>query len=304
MNRTDMAREARALHRDIDGVSEQTEETGGVTVSRIGIESQKASILLDKPTGRYITIEAPKLEYRDTEQMQTVRKVFARELAQLLEDNRVGKSVLVAGLGNRYVTPDALGPRTAEKVFVTRHIQGMPEFSELAACRCVAAVSPGVLGATGVETTEMIRGIVSAVQPDALLCIDALASIRATRISTAIQMNDTGISPGAGIGNFRQSINKEILGIPVIAVGVPMVVSAATILQDAMQEVAKISGETDNADTLVKLVHSTMPQEFLNMIVTPKDVDQVLSDMSSILAEGINRALFDESYSDIREWMQ
>lgn len=304
MNRTDMAREARALNRDIDGVTEDIEETGGVTVSRIGIESQKASIMLDKPTGRYITIEAPKLEYRDTEQMQTVRNVFAKELCLLLEKNTAGKSVLVAGLGNRFVTPDALGPRTAEKVFVTRHIQKMPEFSELAGCRCVAAVSPGVLGTTGIETMEMIRGIVSAVQPDALICIDALASIRAERISTAIQMNDTGISPGAGIGNFRQSINQETLGIPVIAIGVPMVVSAATILQDAMQEIAKVSGETDNADTLVKMAHSTMPQAFLDMIVTPKDIDQVLSDMSSILAEGINRALFGESYQDVREWMQ
>ncbi len=298
--RTDLALESRELNPDIAGVEEQTEELGRITVSRISITGREAAKKLDKPIGRYITLDAPELASRPLDLFEEVSKALSQELESMLGTLPEDGTVLVVGLGNRAITSDSLGPRAAERVYVTRHVaEYIPEALPTKA-RSVCSVAPGVLGVTGIETMEIVRGIAEHTRPDIIIAIDALASRRAARISTTIQLTDTGISPGSGIGNNRLGLNSEAFGIPVIAIGVPLVVYAATITQEVISLIADRAELCGGEGQLYELAREAASEGLGDMIVTPKDIDSIVEDMSGIIATGLNMALFGKSLNDVR----
>jgi spore protease len=239
--RTDLALEAREMasrerSEEIPGVRFHSEEENGITVSKMVIETMEGGEQIGKMPGRYVTLEVPGLRNQDSELQDRVATRFAREFHAFLKDIGIqeGDSALIVGLGNWNVTPDAVGPMVVENVLVTRHLfELMPEQVE-EGYRSVSAVSPGVLGITGIETSEIVYGIIEKTRPDFVIAIDALASRALERVNTTVQISDAGISPGSGVGNKRKPLTKETLGIPVIAVGVPTVVDAATIVHDAI----------------------------------------------------------------------
>ncbi|MBR6652524.1 MAG: GPR endopeptidase [Anaerotignum sp.] len=308
--RTDLAIEARELAQQeakqadhLEGVAVKTEENPDYFLTHVEIHSEKGSRLMGKPLGNYITLEAEKLKENDAECHEKIIKVLAeniRSLAQFDEES----CILVAGLGNWNITPDALGPKVVSKILVTRHLQGtLPEEIE-ETVRPVAAVSPGVMGITGIETGEIIKGIVERLQPSLLIAIDALAARRSNRINAAIQLSDTGISPGAGVGNKRMMLDQESLGIPVIAIGVPTVVDAATLVNDTMDRIlGEMMQQTEKGSAFFQTLQSLEQEEKYqmiadilgpytgNMFVTPKEVDAVVDRLANIIANSINIAI-------------
>lgn len=297
---TDLAMEAREMNPALSGVTEETNEKDGISILRIRVETEDAARKLEKPRGEYITIDAPDLINRPLDLFEQVSKELANEIKRLMEGLPKDASVLVIGLGNRFITPDALGPRVVEQVFVTRHIlEYMPDLLDFKP-RAVSAIAPGVLGVTGVETLEVVRGIVERVKPALVIAVDALASRRAARISSTIQLSDTGIEPGAGVGNQRMGINQESLGVPVMALGVPLVVYASTITQDTISLIADETGVKNDGDRFIELAEKVINERLGPMIVTPKDIDSIVTDMSRILADGINMAMQDIHYEDVR----
>lgn len=228
-------------------------------------------------------------------------EILSKELRKLLEKHTALKDeILVVGLGNLYVTPDSLGPKVINEIDVTRHIinympQVLPENT-----RPVSAISPGVLGTTGIETLEIIKGIVENIHPKLLIVIDALASRSIERISSTIQLSDTGITPGAGVGNTRKDLSIETLGIPVIALGIPTVVEAATIAADSLDLfIKKVQEQAESNEFLNKLqeedkyemIKEVLVPEDYNFIVTPKEIDDLIENMKDIVARGINFAV-------------
>lgn len=309
--RTDLAIEAREMAAEsqpqqdgqLDGVDVRTREEADYSLTHVRILSESGSRLMGKPIGNYITIEAEKLKENDIECHEEIIRLLAeniRSLAKLKEND----CVLVAGLGNWNITPDALGPKVVSKILVTRHLQGtLPEEIE-GTVRPVAAVSPGVMGITGIETGEIIKGIVDKLHPSLLVAIDALAARRSNRINAAIQMSDTGVAPGAGVGNHRMMLNQESLGIPVIAIGVPTVVDAATLVNDTMDKIlGEMIAQTKDGSDFYRMLHNLEQEEKYqmiadilgpytgNMFVTPKEVDAVVDRLANIIANGINIAL-------------
>ncbi len=297
---TDLADEARELHPEAEGILEESEEDGGIKIVRITVESEKAAKAIGKSQGRYVTLDAPALTERSLELFTRMSKRLGLELRALFPKLDANSSILVVGLGNRSITPDALGPRTVEQVYVTRHVtQYMPDAFSRPVC-AVSAVSPGVLGVTGIETMEVVRGVVEHVAPDIILVIDSLASRRAARISTTIQLTDTGLCPGSGVGNAREGINRETFHTPVIALGIPMVVYASTITQDTISLMANETGLHEDEEKLKALAARVIEKNLGPMIVTPKDIDAIITDMSRVMADGINMALFDADYDEVR----
>ena len=216
------------------------------------------------------------------------RRALAAELAKTLRGMLPEgmKTALVVGLGNRSVTPDSLGPRTAERVLVTRHIgDSLPWGAEM---NSVCAAAPGVLGVTGMETAEILRGMVAHVRPDAVIAVDALAARSSKRIASTIQIADTGITPGSGVGNHRKALDRETLGVPVVAVGVPLVVYASTIAADALCALGE--GEVEE-ERIAACVERVVSEKLGEMIVTPREVDALVERMAGVLADGINQAL-------------
>ena len=297
---TDLAQEARELDPDLSGVFEDKEYDGEICITRIRIENEDSASRLGKRMGSYITIDAPGLSERIPGVFSAAAERLRRELCGMIEGFKVS-TCLIAGLGNRAVTPDSLGPKTAERVFVTRHInENLPGVFgfELPS---VAAAVPGVLGTTGIETVEILEGIVKRIEPDLVIAIDSLASRRASRISSTIQLSDAGIEPGAGVGNIRRGLNRQILGVPVISIGVPLVVCAATITHDVLAAACERSGMHISETELDELIHRISDERTESLIVTPKDIDCIVEDMSGVLSEGINKALFGERYEEIKE---
>nr|WP_067621602.1 GPR endopeptidase [Alicyclobacillus acidiphilus] len=306
--RTDLAMEAHELAtrkgRTMTGVDETREEFDGITVTRVKVRTKVAERKLGKRKGTYITLDVPGLRHRDIDLQERVTEIFANELKGLL-NLPAGASVLVIGLGNEHVTADALGPMVVNKLFVTRHLfHYMPEvLGGGDGYRSIAAIAPGVLGLTGIETSEIVRGIVERVKPDAVIAVDALASRSLSRVNATIQLSDTGIQPGAGVGNNRKALDAETLGIPVIAVGVPTVVEAATIAGDAIELVLhqlrkQVPGNAATAlfDQLSSAEKWHLVREVLepvenNLVVTPKEVDDFMDDVAYVVAKGLNVAL-------------
>ena len=298
--RTDLAMEARELHPSLSGVTEESEEHEGVAVTRIALTTDDAAARLEKRKGRYVTLDAPELSARPLDLFERVSRALSNELSRLMEGLGTCENVLVVGLGNRAITPDSLGPRVGESIYVTRHIkQYMPDALP-GPVRAVSAVAPGVLGVTGVETMEIVRGVVEHCKPDLVIAVDALASRRAARISTTVQLTDAGISPGAGVGNNRTGLDRETLGVPVIAIGVPLVVFATTISQDTISLIADETGLHNDEERLKELAAKVIAEHIGELIVTPKEIDSIVADMTRIVADGINMALFGADYGEVR----
>lgn len=296
---TDLACEARELNPNIEGVSEEKEDYEDISITRIRIDSEQAANQLGKRLGSYVTLDAPRLIDRPLELFESMSERLADELRRLMSGVSDEANVVIVGLGNRDVTPDSLGPRVAERIYVTRHVkQYIPEAFEYP-IMSVASVAPGVLGSTGVETYELIKGMTDRIKPDIIIAIDSLASRRASRISTTIQLSDAGIDPGSGVGNIRVGLNRDSLEIPVIAIGVPMVVYASTITQDTISMIADETGLHGDEEKLKQLAAKVITEHMDGMVVTPKDIDSIIEDMSGIVAKGINKALFGEHFEDV-----
>lgn len=306
--RTDLAIEAKEHYakehkNEIDGVIAEEEIINNSKVTKVKIESEEGAKKLGKPIGNYITIDIPEHTVYDGELMDDLSKavgISLKDLVGLSED----KLVLVVGLGNRKVTPDALGPKVVDKIMITRHLKEVMPDTIDDSIRPVCAIAPGVLGITGIETGEVIKALADKIKPDMVICIDALASRRIQRVNRTIQISDTGISPGAGVNNHRMKINEETLGIKVIAIGVPTVVDAATIANDSIDLVIdELINQSEEGSDFYKMIKnidknekSTLIKELLNpyvgdLMVTPKEVDLVIDSLSKIISNAINIAI-------------
>lgn len=306
--RTDLALERRDLYRranniahEINGI-ETEEETMDemVKITRVKVLNEEGEQAIGKKKGNYITIDIKNLKIAGEKDIQKASEAVTKELKNLI-GNLINEQedILVVGLGNLYVTPDSLGPKVIQDIDITRHLLTyMPEVLE-PNTRSVSAVSPGVLGTTGIETLEILKGIVDNIHPKLLIVIDALASRSIERISSTVQIADTGIVPGAGVDNARKELTVNTLGIPVIAIGIPTVVEAATIAADSLDLfIQKVQEEAHSNEFLNKLqeedkykmIKEVLAPEDYNFIVTPKEIDELIENMSSVVARGINFA--------------
>lgn len=306
--RTDLALERRDIYQkvnklqQIEGIESTEEEINeNIKVSRVKIINQNGEQAIGKPVGNYITIDVKKLKLAGEEEIQKASETLSSELRKIIDlhTDKQG-DILIVGLGNIYVTPDALGPKVINEIDVTRHIiKYLPQYID-EGTRPVSAIAPGVLGTTGIETVEILKGIVENVKPKLLIVIDALASRNIERISSTIQISDTGIVPGAGVGNTRQEISQNSLGIPVIAIGIPTVVELATLVSDGIDIfIERLQEKAESNDYLNKLQQNDKYEEVkealnvgeYNMIVTPKEIDELIENMKDIVARGINFAV-------------
>ncbi len=305
--RTDLADERRDIFRkanklsEIDGVETENEQKEKISLSRIKITNEEGAKALQKPIGTYVTIDIKDLRLAMEDEIQKASNIVSDELKKILDAHVNEKDdLLVVGLGNMYVTPDALGPKVVSEIDVTRHIiKYLPQYIDENA-RPVSAISPGVLGTTGIETLEVLEGIVNNIKPKILIVIDSLASKSIERINSTIQISDTGIIPGAGVGNKRKEISKDTLGIPVIAIGVPTVVELATLVSDGINIfIDKLQENAESNEYLNKLkeddkyeeVKEALNVEDYNMVVTPKEIDELIENMKDVIARGINYAI-------------
>lgn len=300
--RRDIYRKANSLENEIDGIESEKEEINEkISVERVRITNKQGEEAIGKPIGNYITIDIKKLKIAQDEDIENSAEILSNELKKVLEEHidKQGE-VLVVGLGNIYVTPDALGPKVINGIEVTRHIINyLPQYVN-EGTRMVSAISPGVLGTTGIETVEILKGIVDNIHPKLVIVIDALASRSIERISSTIQLSDTGIIPGAGVGNKRSEISEATLGIPVIAIGIPTVVETAVLVNDSLDLfITKLQNEAKSNDYLNQLKEkdnyeeikeALMPSDY-NLIVTPKEIDDLIENMSEIVAMGINQSM-------------
>ena len=285
MKRTDLALEARELWQEsaerttrLQGVKATKAKQEGYPVTRVDILDERGEQALGKPRGSYRTVDLTTFWQRKPDFFERAVRVVGSQLKALVPAEG---PVLVVGLGNRAMTPDAVGPLAADSVLVTRHlIAAQPR--HFAGFRPVAVQRTGVLGTTGVESAEAVRGLAAQVEPALIIAIDALASRRVGRVCAAVQLSDTGIIPGSGVGNHRSALNQETLGVPVVAIGVPTVVDSATLAADLLEE----SGITDyDGEALQKSRQ--------NLMVTPRDIDQQVRDLGKVIGYGINWALQD-----------
>ena len=313
---TDLAVEANAFYgggNPIPGVHLDSEARGPISISRMTVETIAAARRLGKSIGHYTTLEVPELRRRDPDLQEEVAQTFADELKQFLR-LKEDSTVLVVGLGNWNVTPDSLGPLVVEKLLVTRHLFSLMPEAVQDGFRSVSALAPGVLGLTGIETGEVVSGVVDRLKPDLVIAIDALAARSLERVNATVQVADTGIQPGGGVGNHRKAINRETLGVDVLAIGVPTVVDAATIASDAMDLLLKELDAKRPGLAANSSLHELLPDEKKNLItkvlqpldnnlmVTPKEVDEFVDDVAYVLALALNTALHPGiSFEDAKE---
>lgn len=287
--RTDLAMESIGDERGIpDGVQMDEQQMGEICRTRIVIETPQAAKALARPCGEYITLSCKGLFQCDALSRKRLIQLVAQAVRAMLP--REG-DVLVVGLGNRNVTADALGTRVVERLLVTRHLQQALARELRGRLRCVSAIAPGVLGLTGIETAEMCRGLVRHVQPAAVIAIDALAAYDSERICATVQITDTGIEPGSGVGNHRLGLTHETLGVKVIAVGVPMVVYASTIARDAVTRLMQDYGLAQRPEVAEVLLNKVSESYLGDMVVTPREIDEMVLSVADLLSEGLNRAL-------------
>lgn len=273
----------------LPGVFAEEDRLFGLPLTRVKILDEEGEAALGKPKGTYLTLELPELPRDREDVLQTARAVAA--MLEELPDFPQDGFVLVTGLGNRQVTPDAIGPKTADALLVTRHlVENLPDqFSDL---RPVAALAAGVAGSTGMESGEVVEAVVKKLKPACLIAVDALAARRQERVCRTIQVSDTGIVPGSGVGNARMALDKENLGIPVLALGIPTVVDAATLCLDLLDE----AGENDFDPAIFRT-------EGAEWFVTPRNVDSQVEILSRVLGLGISTALHvDFSVEDVEKW--
>ena len=308
--RTDLALETREKFKEdnveIKGVrvEEEYRREKEIKITTMVIETENGAKAMGKPKGTYITLEAANMDSQDEDYHREISIELARIIKRLLPEGRNTFSVLVAGLGNREVTPDALGPRVVDNMMITRHV--LKEFGKYAfgeqEVNSVSGIVPGVMAQTGMESQEIIRGVIEQTKPDVMIAIDALAARSTRRLSRTIQITDTGINPGSGVGNHRNGLSKDTVGIPVIAIGVPTVVDAATIVSDTMQTLIQAMEEHTHLSALstglnalndmekYELIRELLSPQLNTMFVTPKDIDESVKRLSYTLSEGLNIA--------------
>ncbi len=305
--RTDLALEAKedcdAQKVSVRGVhvKEERDEKREIFTTTVRIETENGAKAMGKPVGTYITIEAPNLSIPDEGYHREISKEVARHLKRLTREE---KSILIVGLGNKEVTPDALGPEVVGNLRITRHV--VREYGQLLLkgkeIREISSLTPGVMAQTGMETSEIIRGVVEETHPDLIIVVDALAARSTKRLNRTIQITDAGIHPGSGVGNHRSGINRQTIGIPVIAVGVPTVVDAATIVNDTMFNLVEAMDESEhlkelggtlktlNREEKYQIIRELLTPNLNTMFVTPKDIDETVKRISFTISEGINLA--------------
>lgn len=275
-----------------------------ITVSTVVIETENGAKAMGKPKGTYITIEAGDMDEEDEDYHREISIQLAKVIKKLVYIDKAELSVLVVGLGNREVTPDALGPRVVDNLFVTRHIineYGKYAFGKEQVNR-ISSIVPGVMAQTGMESVEIIKGIIRETKPDLVVAVDALAARSTKRLNRTIQVTDTGINPGSGVGNHRHGLNEKSLGVPVISIGIPTVVDAATIVNDTMYNLVTAMTESPAFSTLgsslkdlndaekYELIRELLSPNLNTMFVTPKDIDESVKRLSYTISEGLNIA--------------
>ena len=307
--RTDLASERRDLYKkannienEIDGIEAEEEQiSNNIKITRVKILNENGEKAIGKVKGNYVTIDLKNMKYMGEEDIQSASEVLSEELKKMI-DEFVSKEeeILVVGLGNVYVTPDALGPKVINEIDITRHLlKYVPQYLDKNT-RPVSAISPGVLGTTGIETAEILKGIVDNIEPKLVIVIDSLASRSMERISSTIQLADTGIVPGAGVDNARKELTKNTLGIPVIAIGIPTVVETAVVVNDCLdvfieklQEKAESNAylnKLKEEDNYLEIKEALIPKDY-NFVVTPKEIDKLVENMKDVVARGINLSL-------------
>ena len=318
--RTDLALEDKERFEsdnvEVQGVSlkEDYDEEREIKVTTVKIETENGAKVMRKPVGTYITMEAPNMSVPDEDYHDEISKELAKFLERFVEKDKEDYSILVVGLGNRKVTPDALGPYVVDNLNITRHI--VKEYGKYAMgeedVRLVSAIVPGVMAQTGMETVEIVKAIVQETKPDMIIAVDALAARSSKRLNRTIQITDTGINPGSGVGNHRNAITRDTVGVPVIAIGVPTVVDAATIVNDTMENLilALESSETlrgvgvvmqgYNAAEKYELVKELISPHLNGLFVTPKDIDETVKRISYTISEAMNM-LFSKGHEHNRE---
>ncbi len=310
--RTDLALEEKEQFEsdnvEIPGVvlEEDYDEKSEIRVTRVEIETENGAKAMGKPVGTYLTLETPNLAVPDEESHVEIAEKLCGYIRELIDKNDVRKdkdlSVLVVGLGNREVTPDALGPYVADHLSVTRHI--VKEYGKYAMgmerADMISAIVPGVMGQTGMESAEIVRGIIRETHPDIVIAVDALAARNSRRLNRTVQIADSGIHPGSGVGNHRIGMTRESLGVPVIGIGVPTVVDAATIVNDTMENFIRALESSQslkgvgevlksyNAGEKYEFVKELIAPHLNGMFVTPKDVDEMVHHISHTISEAIN----------------
>lgn len=305
--RTDLAVELKdekcndAIKHNGVNITEEYFEEGRIKVTKVIVNNEHGVKLLGKAVGKYITIEAKELAQMDEGYHRIVSIYFAKYLKEVIPESC--EKILIVGLGNRDATPDSLGPKVVDNIFVTRKMTEAYKPEELLN-RCleyeISAVAPGVMAQTGMESAEIVRGIVSEIKPDIVVAIDSLAARSVNRLNTTIQISDSGINPGSGVGNHRQGMTEETIGVKVIAVGIPTVVDAATIVNDTMENLIDICALSDKLKPLANTIKTFTPEEkyalikevispnISEMYVTPKDVDETIKYISYTISEGLN----------------
>lgn len=315
--RTDLALEAQEFVQsqaaaDISGVTSENFQDDGISINRLQIETDEASRQLGKSRGRYLTFEVPGLRRKNTALQDRLSEILARELVQFLElPANLNQAVLVVGLGNWNVTPDSLGPKVVEDLLVTRHAMKMGQKILGEGFRAVCALSPGVLGTTGIETGEIVASLVNRVKPGLVIVIDALAARRLERLHTTIQVADSGIMPGSGVGNNRLGINRQTIGVKVVAIGVPTVVDASTIASEAFDALAdhfkkdakgyalsNVMKDFDWDQRRSLITEVLEPYAGGHLMVTPKETDTFIDDMAYIISGALNSALHPRVHSE------
>ncbi|MEE0867731.1 MAG: GPR endopeptidase [Clostridia bacterium] len=300
--RTDLAIECcEMLTEEIAGIETDERIEDKVKVTHIRITTEEGAKRIGKPVGNYVTIEIESLGHEDDSVLERGARAVAAELRKMIKRDKCS-SVFVVGLGNQYITPDSIGPNVVSKLLVTRHIQNIENLMH--DYKSVSAIAPGVMGMTGIETGEIISGIKERVMPDLIIAVDALASRKLSRLGATVQLADTGINPGSGVGNNRKEISEKTMGVPVIAIGIPMVVDVSTVADDvidSLNDYMRVHSEGALPEILQQLsdeerllfIKEVLCDKDENMIVTPNDVDVLVKQASFIIAEGINQALHD-----------
>lgn len=296
---------------EIKGVSlrEWHHRSSHIKLTEVSIMNEQGAKAMGKPVGTYLTLDVPQMTDQDDGYHKEVSLELSKQLSSLFEklsEKGCKAEILVVGLGNMQVTPDSLGPRVVENLQMTRHLQEEygKEFMEEKKLPVLSGIVPGVMAQTGMETAEIIKGIVEETKPDIVLAIDALAARSVRRLTTTIQLTDTGIHPGSGVGNHRSSLTKETLGVPVVALGVPMVVGAAAIVHDTVESMIDVLSVKDSTaeygkyiekldpESQYQLIRELLEPEFGPLYVTPQDIDERVRQLSFTISEAIHKALY------------
>ena len=286
-----------------------------LTVSTVVIETENGAKAMEKPKGTYITIEARDMDEEDESYHREISEQLAKVIKQLIGTKKEDLSVLAVGLGNRAVTPDALGPRVVDNLYITRHI--IREYGNYAFGRKhvnrISSIVPGVMAQTGMETMEIVNGVVKETRPDVVIAIDALAARNTKRLNRTIQVTDTGINPGSGVGNHRHALNEKSIGVPVVAIGIPTVVDAATIVNDTMYNLIMAMNQDRDLKTIghslgnlneaekYELIRELLSPNLNTMFVTPKDIDESVKRLSYTISEALNIAFVDRNILENQE---